>query len=163
LDRVTAVLGALVAGWMDTRLGSKVSTMIFLVILVFLNVTLLSLAPGQMFFIDVSNVKGPGGMYPTWPDVVFFGSQLLTAFSVTGGYVTSRALMAKLSPPAMMNEFFGLYVLSGTATSFVAPLTIGLITGAFHSQRAGVAVGIVFLVGGLLLMLAVKEERVAHA
>ncbi len=34
----------------------------------------------------------------------------------------------------MMSEFFGLYALSGTATSFVAPLAIGIITGIFHSQ-----------------------------
>jgi UMF1 family MFS transporter len=59
----------------------------------------------------------------------------------------------------MMSEFFGLYALSGTATSFVAPLAIGVITGIFQSQRAGVAVGIVFLAGGLLLMLPVREQR----
>jgi len=158
-NSITAVLGALAAGWMDTRLGSKRSTMVFLGLIMLLNVTLLSLAPGRMFFIDVSYLPGPGGMYSTWPDVVFFGTQLLIAFSVTGGFVTSRALMAKLSPPAMMSEFFGLYALSGTATSFVAPLAIGVITGIFHSQRAGVAVGIVFLAGGLLLMLPVREQR----
>ena len=158
-NSITALLGALVAGWMDTRFGSKRSTMVFLAIIMVLNVTLLSLAPGRMFFIDGSHLPGPGGMYPTWPDVVFFCTQLLIAFSVTGGFVTSRALMAKLSPPAMMSEFFGLYALSGTATSFVAPLAIGVITGIFQSQRAGVAVGIVFLAGGLLMMLPVREQR----
>ena len=160
-NSITALLGALVAGWMDTRFGSKRSTMVFLGVIMVLNVTLLSLAPGRMFFIDVSHMAGPGGMYPTWPDVVFFGTQLLIAFSVTGGFVTSRALMAKLSPPAMMSEFFGLYALSGTATSFVAPLAIGIITGIFHSQRAGVAVGIVFLAGGLALMLPVREQHMS--
>ncbi|MEI9887689.1 MAG: MFS transporter [Rhizomicrobium sp.] len=160
-NSITALLGALVAGWMDTRFGSKRSTMVFLGLIMLLNVVLLSLAPGRMFFLDVSHLGGPGGMYPTWPDVVFFGTQLLVAFSVTGGFTTSRALMAKLSPPDMMSEFFGLYALSGTATSFVAPLAIGVITDVFQSQRAGVAVGIVFLVGGLLMMLPVREERIA--
>src|SRR5262249_11585943 len=84
-NSITALLGALVAGWMDARLGSKRSTMVFLAMIMLLNVTLLSLAPGRMFFLDVSRVPGPGGLYPTWPDVAFFVTQLLTAFSVTGG------------------------------------------------------------------------------
>ncbi len=79
-NSITAVLGALIAGWMDSRFGSKRSTMVFLGLIMLLNVTLLSLAPGRMFFVDVSHLPGPGGMYPTWPDVVFFGTQLLIAF-----------------------------------------------------------------------------------
>lgn len=159
LNSITAMLGGFVAGWMDTRLGSKRSTMIFLVAMVILNVLLVSLAPGQLLFMDVAAWGGPGGLFPTWPDVMFVCVQLLVAFSVTGGFVTARSMMAKLSPPAMMNEFFGLYALSGTATSFIAPLAIGVVTEIFQSQRAGVAVGIVFLLSGLALMVAVKEER----
>jgi hypothetical protein len=51
--------------------------------------------------------------------------------------VTGRAMMAKLAPPAMLNEFFGLFAMSGTATSFVGPASIGALTIAFQSQRAG--------------------------
>ena len=80
---------------------------------------------------------------------------------VTGGLVTSRTLMAKISPPAMLNEFFGIYAMSGTATSFIGPLAVALLTAAFHSQRAGVAVGVVFLLGGVLLMARVKEGATA--
>lgn len=155
-NSITAVMGALFGGWLDTRFGSKRSLTVFLVIMLLLNVTLLSLAPGEIFFVSVSG--GPGGMYPTWPDVVFFVSQLLTAFSVTGAYVSARAMMAKLSPPSMINEFFGLYALSGTATSFIAPAALVIVTDAFHSQRAGIAVGIVFLVGGLAMMIPVREK-----
>jgi UMF1 family MFS transporter len=53
--------------------------------------------------------------------------------------VAGRALMAKLAPPTMLNEWFGLYAMSGTATSFVGPATIGVLTTVFQSQRAGVA------------------------
>ena len=49
--------------------------------------------------------------------------------------------------------------MSGTASSFVGPLAVGLLTRAFNSQRAGVAVGAVFLLGGLLVMTRVREER----
>ena len=40
---------------------------------------------------------------------------------------------------------------------------IALITGAAESQRAGIAVILVFLVLGLLLMLPVREERAETA
>ena len=52
----------------------------------------------------------------------------------------------------MLNEFFGIFAMSGTASSFVGPLAVGILTAAFHSQRAGVVVGCVFLLGGLLAM-----------
>ena len=158
-NSITAVTGALVGGWLDTRFGSKRSLVVFLIVMLLLNVTLLSLAPGVVFFVSVSG--GPGGMYPTWPDVVFFVSQMLTAFSVTGAFVSARSMMAKLAPPAMINEFFGLYALSGNATSFIAPAALVVMTDAFHSQRAGVAVGIVFLIAGLLMMIPVREQRTA--
>jgi UMF1 family MFS transporter len=72
--------------------------------------------------------------------------------------VVGRALMAKLVPPTMLNEWFGLYAMSGTATSFVGPATIGVLTTVFQSQRAGVAVGLFFLAAGLLVMFKVREE-----
>jgi UMF1 family MFS transporter len=67
--------------------------------------------------------------------------------------------MARISPPAMLNEFFGIFAMSGTATSFVGPLAVGILTAVFNSQRAGVVVGCVFLLGGLLVMTRVREEQ----
>jgi UMF1 family MFS transporter len=61
----------------------------------------------------------------------------------------------------MLNEFFGLYSMSGTATSFVGPAAIGLVTTLFNSQRAGVLVGIFFLLLGLLILFPVRDAREA--
>lgn len=71
--------------------------------------------------------------------------------------------MAQLTPPEMLNEFFGIYSMSGTATSFVGPLAIGLVTSLSQNQRAGFAGGVVFLAVGLVLLLKVKEPSVANA
>ena len=65
--------------------------------------------------------------------------------------------MAQLTPPAMLNEFFGIYSMSGTATSFVGPLAIGLVTTFSQSQRAGFAGAVIFLAVGLVLLLRVQE------
>jgi UMF1 family MFS transporter len=60
----------------------------------------------------------------------------------------------------MMNEFFGLYALSGTATSFLAPLCVGFFTD-LGGLRIGFASILLFLVVGLVGMLFVREERAA--
>jgi len=88
---------------------------------------------------------------------------MAVAFFVTGGLAASRSLMAQLTPPEMLNEFFGIYSMSGTATSFVGPLAIGLVTSLSQNQRAGFAGGVVFLAVGLVLLLKVKEPSVANA
>ena len=56
-------------------------------------------------------------------------------------------------------EFFGLFALSGKATSFLAPLAIGVTTGLFNDQRSGMLVILFFLALGFLLLLPVREER----
>ncbi len=158
INSVVAALAGLFAGWLDQKLGSKTATMLFVAGCLAANVVLFSVTPDTVFFIKVAVVPGATGLFPTLPDKVFLVTQCLIAVFVTGGLVTARALMAKLAPPSMLNEFFGLYALSGTATAFVGPLAIGLLTSALHSQRAGVAVGIAFLLVGLLLMFPVREE-----
>ena len=159
INSVVAAIAGLIAGWMDTRLGSKISTMLFVAGCLIANIVLFSVGPDMVFFthVDVAATR-TGGLFPTLPDKVFLVAQCSVAFFVTGGLVNARAMMAKLSPRSMLNEFFGLYSMSGTATSFLGPAAIWLVTVVTHSQRPGVAVGIVFLALGLLMMIPVKEE-----
>ena len=67
--------------------------------------------------------------------------------------------MARISPPEMATQFFGLYGLSGSVTAFLAPLLVAVVTDVTQSQRIGFASlsGLIFL-GGLLL-IKVKEDR----
>jgi UMF1 family MFS transporter len=57
-----------------------------------------------------------------------------------------------------MAEGFGLYALSGKATSFLAPLLIGTVTAATGSQQAGVTPLIALFALGLILLFLVKPE-----
>jgi MFS transporter, UMF1 family len=162
INSVVAAIAGMFSGWLDTRIGSKKSTMFFVAGCLVANVILCSVTPNMVFFIPIDGAAtASGGLFPTLPDKVFLVTQCSIAFFITGGMVTGRALMAKLAPPSMLNEFFGLYSMSGTATSFVGPAAIGLLTTAFQSQRAGVAVGIAFLLAGLILMFRVKEQPTA--
>ena len=71
----------------------------------------------------------------------------------------SRSLMGRLIPPGKESEFYGFYTLSGKCTSFLGPITFGLATQAFGTQRAGVATIIGFFVLGGALMLGLDEQK----
>jgi UMF1 family MFS transporter len=58
-----------------------------------------------------------------------------------------------------MTEFFGLYSLSGTSTTFLATGFVAWLTAVSQSQRIGLLGETMFLAIGLLLMLFVKEQR----
>ncbi len=51
-------------------------------------------------------------------------------------------------------RYFGLYALSGRATSFLAPASVASLTLATGSARIGMTALIVFLAVGLLVLLA---------
>jgi UMF1 family MFS transporter len=158
-NSVAAAIAGFFAGWLDTRIGSKGATIFFVAGCLLANLVMCSVTTGMVFFVPIDvAATSTGGLFPTLPDKVFLVTQCAIAFVVTGGLATGRSLMAKISPPSMLNEFFGLFAMSGTATSFIGPLAIGVLTLLFHSQRVGVAVGLVFLVAGLLVMFKVREE-----
>jgi UMF1 family MFS transporter len=69
----------------------------------------------------------------------------------------SRSLMARLAPPDLTGEMFGLFALSGRITAFIGPLLVGAVALVADSQRIGMSVIVILFVVGLLLMLPLKE------
>jgi len=84
---------------------------------------------------------------------------VMTSTCVISVFGTSRTMMARLAPVGKMSQFFGLYALSGTITAFVGPELVALVTGIFHSQRAGMASLLLLLGLGLAILSLVREER----
>jgi len=70
----------------------------------------------------------------------------------------SRTLLIRLAPQDRIAQYFGLFALTGKVTSFVGPLLIGAITAITASQKAGMAVLVVFFVTGLALLARVRER-----
>jgi UMF1 family MFS transporter len=137
LLNVSAGLGAAGFAWLDDWLGAKPTILIALG-----SLTLLSLA--------VLPVADRG-----W----FYGLALAIGIFLGPTQAASRSLMARLAPPQLATEFFGLYALSGKATAFLGPAVLAFVTTTFDSQRAGMATIPPFLVVGFLLLLLVKEPR----
>jgi MFS transporter, UMF1 family len=126
------------AGWLDDRIGSK-RTVIW---------ALLMLAAGAV------------GAAAVGSQAAFLAFAALIAIGFGPAQAASRTLMARLSPPGLETEFFGLYALSGKATAFLAPLAVALATEGFASQRAGlISVVLFFLVGGALLWTVREPSR----
>lgn len=146
-----AVGGSLFGGALDDRFGSKAALQISILGCVLANLLLVTIGPDTVLFM-ATDPNVTGGLFPRVADKAFFVAEGLAAFFVTSGLVSSRVMLAKLAPKDSLNELFGIYALSGTATSFLGPLTIAVLTQIFASQRAGLAAGLIFLFGGLYLL-----------
>ena len=161
----SAMLGAYLGGLIDDRLGSIATLKVAIWMTTLILLALVSIQPDTLFFV-VSVSTEPVWSSPyvsTTAELVYFGIvQVFALFFVTG-LSASRTLMAKLSPPSMATQFFGLYSLSGTVTAFLAPLMVATSTAWFQSQRAGMASLIVLMLAGVLLLSWVREEQATVA
>ena len=92
------------------------------------------------------------------PDVAFY--LIGAVIGAAGGALqsASRTMMVRQGDPARMTEAFGLYALSGKATSFIAPLGVGLVTAWTGSEQIGVVPLIGLFFGGLVLLVWVKPD-----
>lgn len=132
---VTAGLGAFAFGWVDDRIGSKRTTVLSLAAMIAISAAILLVEAKAAFW------------------------ALALALGVFMGPVqsASRALMARMAPPELQTEMFGLFALSGKITAFIGPALVGWATYASGSQRVGMATLLLLLGGGLAIMLTVRE------
>jgi UMF1 family MFS transporter len=154
---ISAAAGAFSGGAFDDRFGSR---SVILTALAGLMVSALGIVSIErdsvLFFIDVPAVPG-SGFFTTPAEQVYLA--FAAAIGVLAGplQAASRTYLARSAPADMMTEFFGLIAFSGKITAFAAPLLVGLVTTMAQSQRAGVAVILLFLAGGFAVMLTVPR------
>ena len=91
--------------------------------------------------------------------MLFWAAGLLIGLCGGPNQAASRSLMGRFVPPQKKNEFYGLFAFSGKATAFMGPFILGELTRLFGSQRAGMAVVVLFFLIGLALVHRVDEER----
>jgi UMF1 family MFS transporter len=132
---VTAGIGAAGFAWVDDLIGSRNTVLIALFALSAIGLALV--------FVESK--------------ALFFGLGCLLGVFVGPAQAAARALMARLAPPGMETEAFGLYGLAGKATLFAGPLFLGLATDLFQSQRAGMSTILVFLAVGIVILLPLRE------
>ena len=157
-----AIVGALIGGFIDDRIGPKAVIIGAILLALFATLGVLSIGREHVLFVVPVAAKAPGaGLFASASEQVFLGFSVIVGLVAGPLFASSRSLMAAVSPPDKLGQFFGLFALSGKATSFIAPLLIGLMTQITGDQRLGVAVVIGFLILGLILMSGVQRTRSA--
>lgn len=154
------VLGALIGGWLDDKLGSKTVIVGGLVLLVIALAGILSVDRTHVFYTIEVAPKDPGaGLFGSVGEWVYMGFGALVGIVAAPIQAASRTLLARLAPPDKVTQFFGLFAFSGKATAAFAPLLIAAVTAWTGDQRLGMAAIALFLVLGTLLMLPVRSPR----
>ena len=158
---LTAVFGGFLSGWMDRWIGTKRSLQTQLVAAIFTQVLLLGMGPEKILYI----IPWPAAAHPhlwagpvfkTVPELIFLAIGMLGAIAVTGAYASSRVMIVHLAPVKRIGVYFGLFALSSTVTTWLGSLLVGLATGVFGSQQAGM-VPIMLLLGvGLAILSMVR-------
>jgi UMF1 family MFS transporter len=160
LLNVVAIPAVIAGGWLDDRFGSKRAVQFAIVAVALGTLGILSISADSIFFTMAVAPRQPGGvLFGSAGEQLFFVCALLLGIGMGPMQAASRTLVARLSPPDMVGEFFGIFSLSGRATTFLAPLLIGVATTLFHSQRVAAVVVLIFLALGFVLLWKVREPK----
>src|SRR6202790_2295811 len=155
---IAGTLGAWLGGKLDDRLGPKRVIAGSMLILLASIVAILLVDKDSILFVKVA-APAPGG-------ALFLGAAeraylvLGCLIGAAGGplQAASRTLLIHMAPKDRIAQYFGLFALTGKVTSFIGPLLIGLITEITASQKAGMAVLVLFFVAGLALLARVRDS-----
>jgi UMF1 family MFS transporter len=92
------------------------------------------------------------------PDIAFYIAGALIGAAGGALQASSRNMMTRQGDPERMTEAFGLYALSGKATSFLAPALIAVTSDITGSQRLGISPVVGLFILGLILLAWVKRD-----
>ncbi|MCA1368831.1 MFS transporter [Bradyrhizobium sp. BRP14] len=151
---VVAIGGCLYASRLDARLGSKRIVVASLVCLTLATLGIVSTGPGFTLFglMPLPN-EDSGGLFGTAAEKAYILYGLLVGLAFGPVQASSRSYLARSVSPDETGRYFGLYALSGRATSFLAPASVATITVMTGSARTGMMALVAFLAVGLVLLL----------
>jgi UMF1 family MFS transporter len=154
---VAAVAGGLLAGRLDDAIGPKNALKIELAVLIIVEALVLGMGRDRLFYRPWQGAPlWDGPMFTTLPELVFLGLGCIIAIAVTAAYASSRTMLTRVAPPDQLGVFFGLYVLSGSATMWLGPLLIEAATRIGGSQAIGLMPVLGMLGLGWALLFAVR-------
>ncbi len=151
---VIAIAGCYFAGKMDTRMGSKKVVSLSIICLIIATLGIISTGPGYTLFgILPLSTADSGGLFGTAAEKAYIVFGLLIGLVFGPAQASSRSYLARSVGVEEAGRFFGLYALSGRATSFLAPMAVASFTLITHSARIGMCALVLFLIVGFLILL----------
>jgi UMF1 family MFS transporter len=165
LANLTGAIGAWFGGRADQAFGPKVVVSASIVILTVCCILVISTTRTDVLFMTIA----AEGSQSNVPDIMFYVAGAFIGAAGGSIQAASRTLLVDQVERDKVTEAFGLYALSGRATSFIGPFAIALATAFFASealdlsdqdaQRLGVTPIIVLFMIGLVLLPWVKSRQ----
>lgn len=150
---VVAIFGCMLAGRIDRLFGSKVVVLISLSLLILATLGIISTGVDFTLFGLVSlPVATTEGLFATPAEKAYILYGLLIGVSFGPVQASSRSYLARSVEIHEAGRYFGIYALSGRATSFMATLSFSLLTAWTGSARVGMATMLVFLTVGFAIL-----------
>jgi MFS transporter, UMF1 family len=154
---IAGTLGAWLGGKLDDSLGPKRVIAGAMLILLVAIIGILLVDKDSIFFIKVAPPVPGGPLFAGASERAYLVLGCLIGAAGGPLQAASRTLLIRMAPKERIAQYFGLFALTGKVTSFIGPLLIGIITAVTESQKAGMAVLVLFFVAGLVLLARVRD------
>ena len=155
---VFGALGVVIGGYFDDRFGPKAVIGVSVAAIGLALAGVLSVDRAHVGFIFAVAPASGEGLFASTSERVMIALGAVIGFFLGPVQAASRSLMARLAPADSRTAFFGLYALSGRATTWVASAIIALVTDWTDSRRLGIATILILLLLGLVLLSRVKVQ-----
>jgi UMF1 family MFS transporter len=150
---IVAIFGCGVASVLDRRLGSKLVVAVALVLLFVATLGFVSTGPGfTLFGLVPLSADDSGGLFGTAAEKVYILYGVLVGLSFGPVQASSRSWLARSVTPEEAGRYFGIYALSGRATTFMATGLNTVLIMASGSPRLGMASMLLFFAVGLAIL-----------
>ena len=165
---VFAILGCGLAGLIDRRFGSKSVVMISILLLGLAALGIVSTAPNATLFglLVFADPSGETGLFSTGAERAYLAFGILIGLAFGPIQASSRSWLAQSVDADEAGRYFGLYALTGRITTFLAPLSVALLTAfaatrtdPVTASRIGMSALLVFFALGFLLLLTTRDPR----
>ncbi|HSA03363.1 MAG TPA: MFS transporter, partial [Candidatus Paceibacterota bacterium] len=151
LSNIAAAFGAIVFGFLQDRVGCKLTYSLTLVLWV--------MAIGLIYGVETIGGQLNRWLGTSWEtQQVFLGIGSLAALCMGATQSAGRALVGLFSPPDKAGEFFGLWGLSGKLAAIAGILSLGLLQVRFGLKTSILLTSILFILS-LVSACFVNEQR----
>jgi UMF1 family MFS transporter len=166
INTAIATLGGMFARWLDGLIGPRIALMIEVGVSALCIVALVGMRHDTILFYWVYPHGAPAvwssSIFSTLPELVFIAICVVISVVVPAHWASSRTLLTRLTPPERSGAFFGLYALSGTATTWLGSALVSFGTNIFKSQQGGFAGVALLLTLGFSILCFVRGGNRLH-
>ncbi len=155
---IVAIGGCFAAGRLDQRLGSRRMIIVSLLLLLLATFGIVSTEKtSTLFGLLQFSTEETQGLFSSGAEKAYLVYGVLIGLAFGPVQASSRSYLARNITVSEAGRYFGIYALSGRATSFMATLMFSATTYATGSAHIGMATLILFLGAGFMLLLRVPK------